>query len=218
MRASEAEFTRRNIVFDFLQRHPRVARVAEIVGQSVLLNLLMLLSAATIVGLAPAIAGGFSYAQRLVRRQTLDVVEHFFRPMRSHFLGSWMIGLASAALIGFAVANFILVTSADIPLGGVVATLGGGVAALVLCANLYAWPLLVTSGESPATVLVFAGRLALGHLPWSLFVLGLCAVPATLTVVYPAFGGIVGVGAIAVIGAWGSWRVVRHYQVAGPPR
>ena len=205
-------------MFEFLQKHPRVARVAEIAGQTVLLNLLMILTAATVIGLAPALAGGFSYAQRLVRRQTLDVVEHFLRPMRRHFVGAWLIGLATSGLVGFAVANFYLVTNADIPLGGVVATLGGVLGALVLCANLYAWPLLVTSGAGPAKVMLLAARLALGHLPWSLLILVPCAALGALTIAYPAFGGIVGVGAIAVVAAWGSWRVLRRYQTAEATR
>lgn len=205
-------------MFEFFQRHPRVARVAEIIGQSILLNLMILLSAATIVGLAPALAGGSSYAQRLVRRQTLDVVEHFFRPMRQHFVGAWLIGLSSVALISFAVANFYLVMNADVPLGGVVATLGGLLAVLVLCANLYAWPLLVTSDAGPRDIMVLSVRLALGHLPWSLLVLALCAALGVLVVAYPAFGGIVGFGATALVGTWGSWRVLRQYQASASAR
>jgi uncharacterized membrane protein YesL len=201
-------------MYEFLQRHPRLARIAEVIGGAMLVNVLSVVASVTIVGMAPAIGATFSYQLRLARGEHPDLVDHYFKPLRALFWKSWGVLLMLVSVMGFAFFSVRIATAGVIPFGGVAATLSVVLAVLATVTSLYVWPILALTDLVFGEAIVRAARVGLGHLPWSLMILMMVGSIIALSVSAPIFGGIMGFGLAILVASFGAWRVLRRY-VAG---
>ncbi len=203
-------------MYAFLQQHPRIARVLELIGWSVAINVLVLVTCLTIIGIAPAIGAAFAFLSRLVRGEPADLVEHYAKNLPALFWRSWAALFAVAAPAGLAVVNAQLVTAAHIPFGDVAAAVGLLAGLLALLGGLYLWP-LVTIVDRPLLALVpLSLQLALGHLPWSLGTLAVVAMIVSVSFAVPAFGGVLGFGLTITVVSLAGWRIIARYARPAP--
>jgi uncharacterized membrane protein YesL len=81
-----------------------------------------------------------------------------------------------------------------------------------LLANLYAWPLLVSFDLGLRRLTSVSLRLAITHIRWSLFTLGLTLLPLSFALVIPLiFSTLIIFSTAGLIVSWGSWRVIKQY-------
>jgi hypothetical protein len=83
---------------------------------------------------------------------------------------------------------------------------------LLILANTYLWPLLVTVDPPLPLLLKNALKLAIAHPLWGLLVAGAAVLPLLITLLLPqAFLITVTFAATALIVYAGAWRVIRRY-------
>ncbi len=69
-------------MFQFLQDHPRISRLLDILGAIVLVNTIAVLVALPVVTLAPVVAATFAYMSRVARNANVDLAKDFFGVLR----------------------------------------------------------------------------------------------------------------------------------------
>ena len=178
-----------------------------------LATLLWFVFALLIVTLPAATAGLFAVLAPLVRGRDAEFFATFFGTMRRQWLKSTVVVVADVLLGGLIAVNLSVLNVMNLPeqvlwsLRGVYIFLG--IAAVL--ANLYAWPLLVLFDLRLRRLAVVSLKLALTHIRWSLFTLGLALLPLSLALVTPVVGILVFLSTVVLIVNWGAWRVIEKY-------
>ncbi len=201
-------------MFKLQERYPQLAAFLDGLGTIFLSNLVWVLASAPLITLPAATAGLFAATAPWSRGQTSNVFSDFLGALRRLWLASTLVLGLDLAIAGLVYADLKLVATVNIPLGwlaGGAAVLAGGVA---LLANLYLWPLLVTFRMPLRRILGISVRLALGHLPWSVCVAGMAALPTLLALYFPLLAVAGAFSASALLINWGTWRVIRRYVEA----
>jgi uncharacterized membrane protein YesL len=180
----------------------------------VLANLLWFVFAVLIIPLPAATAGLFAVLVPLVRGQDAEIFAKFFGTMRRQWFNSTLIMVADV-VIGLAIAINFNVLNLMNPPGPVFWLFRSVYIFLVLATsmtNLYLWPLLVLFDFPPRRLVAVSVRLALTHVWWSLFTLGLALLPLVLAAFAPLLLSVVFVfSTIVLIISWGAWRVIEKY-------
>jgi uncharacterized membrane protein YesL len=180
----------------------------------VLANLLWFVFAVLIVTLPAATAGLFAVLTPLVRGRDVEIFSKFFGTMRRQWLKSTVIVVVDGALGGVIAINLSILDAIGLPepvfwaLRGIYVFFGGA----ALLANLYAWPLLVSFDLGLRRLTSVSLRLAITHIRWSLFTLGLTLLPLSFALVIPLiFSTLIIFSTAGLIVSWGSWRVIKQY-------
>ena len=180
----------------------------------ILANLLWFIFAVLIVTLPAATAGLFAVLVPLVRGRDVEIFSTFFGTMRRQWLKSTVILAADVVFGGVIALNLSVLDSIGLP-GPMPWALRGiyiffGVTALLT--NLYVWPLLVLFDLRLRRLMSVSLKLALIHIRWSLFTLGLTLLPLTLAlVVPPLFSALIVFSSAGLIVSWGTWRVIKQH-------
>ncbi|MDI7276015.1 MAG: DUF624 domain-containing protein [Anaerolineae bacterium] len=198
-------------MYRFQERYPRLAGLLDGLGMLVLSNLIWVLASAPMVTLPAATAGLFAATAPWARGHTSNLLTDFADGVRKVWLAGTLVALLDLALAALVYADLRLTATVDMPLPWVARGAALLAAAVVLLANLYLWPLLVTFRMPLRRVLSISVRLTLGHLPWSIALAALGALPILLALYAPILAVVGSFSASALLINWGAWRVIRRY-------
>jgi uncharacterized membrane protein YesL len=180
----------------------------------VLANLLWFVFAVLIVTLPAATAGLFAVLTPLVRGRDVEIFATFFGTIRRQWLKSTVVVAADVLLGGVIVINLSILDAIGLPepvfwaFRSIYVFFG----AIGILANLYAWPLLVLFDLRLRRLTTVSLKLALTHIRWSLFTLGLALLPLSLALVVPLiFSALVVFSTAGLIVSWGAWRIIEKY-------
>jgi uncharacterized membrane protein YesL len=180
----------------------------------ILANLLWFIFAVLIVTLPAATAGLFAVLVPLVRGRDVEIFATFFGTMRRQWLKSTVILAADIVLGGVIAINLSVLDAIGLPgpvswgLHGIYIFFG----ATALLTNLYVWPLLVLFDLGLRRLTSVSLKLALTHIRWSLFTLGLTLLPLSLALVVPLlFSALIVFSSAGLIVSWGAWRVIKQH-------
>ena len=198
-------------MYAYRERYPRLADFIDGVSAVILANLLWLLLAAPIVTLPAATAGLFAAMAPWSRGQTSNLFADFFGGMRRHWRASTAVVVLDLGIAAIAYVDFMVLTATDTFWAWPALIVVALVAEVGLMANLYLWPLLVTTEEmSLRALLSTAARLALGRPLWSFCLTIAALLPFALAWVQPFMLLVMSFSVSALLINWGAGRVIRQ--------
>ena len=189
--------------------------LAQTASTFVLLNMLWLFCSLPIITMPAATAALFATIAPWGRGQSpSEPLANFFVAMKQYGLRATAIFLLNLLIAGAVILNLLILRQMGI--GQIIATMALIVTVLValvlVLANIYLWPLLVTLDSSLPDLLKNALKLALAHPIWGVFVAGTAVIPLLVSLLLPqAFFIAITFAATALIIYAGAWRVIRRY-------
>lgn len=181
-----------------------------------IVNLLWVAVSVFIITLPAATAGLFAVCSDWAQGKQHETFARFFGAMRHHAGQATVLALVDGLLLGLVSVNLIIVPGMGLPnlfLWLFIALLLF-VGVLVLCANLYLWPLLVSYDAPLLKLARIAIILVFRHVGWSWSLLAACVLvllgsafllPKGLIVLIPF-------SACALIISKGAWHIIRQYD------
>lgn len=189
--------------------------LAQTASTFVLLNMLWLFCSLLIITMPAATAALFATIAPWGRGQSpSEPLAKFFVAMKQYGLRATAVFLLNLLIAGAVILNLLILR--QMGLGQIIATMALIVTVLValvlVLANIYLWPLLVTLDSSLPDLLKNALKLALAHPIWGVFVAGTAVIPLLVSLLLPqAFFIAITFAATALIIYAGAWRVIRRY-------
>ena len=189
--------------------------LAQTASTFVLLNMLWLFCSLLIITMPAATAALFATIAPWGRGQSpSEPLANFFVAMKQYGLRATAVFLLNLLIAGAIILNLLILRQMGI--GQIIATMALIVTVLValvlVLANIYLWPLLVTLDSSLPDLLKNALKLALAHPIWGVFVAGTAVIPLLVSLLLPqAFFIAITFAATALIIYAGAWRVIRRY-------
>jgi uncharacterized membrane protein YesL len=189
--------------------------LAQTASTFVLLNMLWLFCSLLIITMPAATAALFATIAPWGRGQSpSEPLAKFFVAMKQYGLRATAVFLLNLLIAGAVILNLLILRQMGI--GQIIATMALIVTVLValvlVLANIYLWPLLVTLDSSLPDLLKNALKLALAHPIWGVFVAGTAVIPLLVSLLLPqAFFIAITFAATALIIYAGAWRVIRRY-------
>jgi uncharacterized membrane protein YesL len=189
--------------------------LAQTASTFVLLNMLWLFCSLLIITMPAATAALFATIAPWGRGQSpSEPLAKFFVAMKQYGLRATAVFLLNLLIAGAVILNLLILRQMGI--GQIIATMALIVTVLValvlVLANIYLWPLLVTLDSSLLDLLKNALKLALAHPIWGVFVAGTAVIPLLVSLLLPqAFFIAITFAATALIIYAGAWRVIRRY-------
>ena len=189
--------------------------LAQTASTFVLLNMLWLFCSLPIITMPAATAALFATIAPWGRGQSpSEPLANFFVAMKQYGLRATAVFLLNLLIAGAVILNLLILRQMGI--GQIIATMALIVTVLValvlVLANIYLWPLLVTLDSSLPDLLKNALKLALAHPIWGVFVAGTAVIPLLVSLLLPqAFFIAITFAATALIIYAGAWRVIRRY-------
>ena len=189
--------------------------LAQTASTFVLLNMLWLFCSLLIITMPAATAALFATIAPWGRGQSpSEPLANFFVAMKQYGLRAPAVFLLNLLIAGAVILNLLILRQMGI--GQIIATMALIVTVLValvlVLANIYLWPLLVTLDSSLPDLLKNALKLALAHPIWGVFVAGTAVIPLLVSLLLPqAFFIAITFAATALIIYAGAWRVIRRY-------
>jgi uncharacterized membrane protein YesL len=189
--------------------------LAQTASTFVLLNMLWLFCSLLIITMPAATAALFATIAPWGRGQSpSEPLAKFFVAMKQYGLRATAVFLLNLLIAGAVILNLLILR--QMGLGQIIATMALIVTVLValvlVLANIYFWPLLVTLDSSLPDLLKNALKLALAHPIWGVFVAGTAVIPLLVSLLLPqAFFIAITFAATALIIYAGAWRVIRRY-------
>lgn len=163
-----------------------LARFLGRVGDLIVLNVLFLVCSLPLVTAGASLTAMIRVIQGMQNGDEPGLFKTFFRAFRQNFLQATAVWLLLAALLAAAVYNFLLIAASftgALAMGLQVLT--GALAAVILFAAGYVFPLIARYENSLSQHLVNALLLAVGRLPRTLCVAALNVLPAALAWFFP---------------------------------
>ena len=189
--------------------------LAHTVSTFVLLNMLWLFCSLLIITMPAATAALFATLAPWGRGQSpSEPLANFFAAMKQYGLRATAVFLLDLLMTGFVTLNLLILR--QMGTGQIMAimalTVTVLIAAILILANVYFWPLLVTLDSSLPDLLKNAFKLAIVHPFWGLLVAGTAVIPLLISLLLPqAFFITITFAATALIIYAGAWRVIRRY-------
>lgn len=189
--------------------------LAQTASTFVLLNMLWLFCSLLIITMPAATAALFATIAPWGRGQSpSEPLAKFFVAMKQYGLRATAVFLLNLLIAGAVILNLLILRQMGI--GQIIATMALIVTVLValvlVLANIYLWPLLVTLDSSLLDLLKNALKLAIAHPIWGVFVAGTAVIPLLVSLLLPqAFFIAITFAATALIIYAGAWRVIRRY-------
>ena len=189
--------------------------LAQTASTFVLLNMLWLFCSLLIITMPAATAALFATIAPWGRGQSpSEPLANFFVAMKQYGLRATAVFLLNLLIAGTVILNLLILRQMGI--GQIIATMALIVTVLValvlVLANIYLWPLLVTLDSSLLDLLKNALKLALAHPIWGVFVAGTAVIPLLVSLLLPqAFFIAITFAATALIIYAGAWRIIRRY-------
>lgn len=194
--------------------NPEVGSPLERIAAFMLANLLWVVFSVPIITLPAATAGLFAVFAPWVRGKHSELFATFFSAMRRFWFKSSLIVIIDVALVALVLFNLRVLDlmGTGNPMTFVVSAVTLFVGLVVLLTNLYLWPLLVMFDLRLPRLFNISVRLAFGHSLWSLFVLGIAALPVAISLILPQlFLMFFTFAATASLVLWGTWRIIEQY-------
>ena len=201
-------------MYAYRERYPRLADILDGVSTVILANLLWILLAAPVVTLPAATAGLFAATAPWSRGQSSNLFADFFGAMRRHWRVSTILVVVDLMVAGIVYVDVMFLTATDALWAWLVLIVVVLAAEVALMANLYLWPLLVTSGKMPLRALLgTSARLALGRPLWSVFLTIVALLPFALAWLQPFLLLVMTFSTSALLINWGAGRAIeRHFR------
>jgi uncharacterized membrane protein YesL len=181
----------------------------------VLFNILWLFGSLLIVTIPAVTAALFASVGPWTRRQSPH------KPLASFFKAAWRYGLKAAVVViidlialTLVVLNLLILRQmgTDHLMGVLASIVTSTVAVLLVLANVYVWPLLVTLDPPLKDLLKSSIRLGIIHPFWGLAVAILAVIPLVVSLFLPGFFLLtITFAAPALIIHWGAWHIIRRY-------
>ena len=198
-------------MYAYRERYPRLADFVDGVSTIILANLLWILLSAPVITLPAATAGLFAATAPWSRGQTSNLLSDFFGAMRRHWRTSTAVCALDLVIAGIIYVDVMFLTSADTLWAWIALTVVVLAGEVALMANLYLWPLLVTSDMSLRALLGTSVRLALGRPIRSVFLTIVALLPFALTWVQPFLLLVATFSTCTLLINWGAGKVIQQH-------
>jgi uncharacterized membrane protein YesL len=197
------------------RQHPNAElfELADRVGTFVLANLLWVLLAIPVVTLPMATAGLFATMAPWTRGKSAEVFGDFFRAMRQYWLNATVVVLIDVFIAVWVALNIAIFQQMNVPLLTRISQIVTLFVALtVIMANLYLWPIMVTTDLSLRNLLMTSVKLVFIQPMWSLAMLIVVTALLIVSAFLPAAVLLlVSFSSAALFINWGAWRIIRRY-------
>ena len=181
----------------------------------ILFNMLWLFGSLLIITIPAMTAALFASVAPWARGQSpYTPLLSFGRAVRQYWLKATVIGVLDAVLGGLIMLNLLIIRNMGfeqfLALPAYILTISFSV--VLILANVYVWPLLVTLDQPLKALFKNAMRLTVVHPFWGVLIAVVAVIPIAVSTVLPRFFFLtVSFAGPALITYWGAWRIIRRY-------